>query len=1369
MRKVASCDTTSESSSEIQNSATEISTDSEFAHDDPTPTRETPKKIFDGFVTKTRGVGGNTYHQSQPKKVQVKSSMLQQPMNGRTPTSATRDIELKFTPLVTATPLIRKPAPSSLLFSRSNEGYALNRTQSTGGIATKVSLELKKKYLLGEVNPAGGIQKSGSASTLDSKFKSFHTNISDCQKLLRPAPEISASMQAFCTKLSERTSPLSPTFGLITKEKSSPNLNLSSELLGKTSSPKTEITKCVSASSIPEIIETNVINETEGRPRSPLHEKKIIVPVIDWFKMKQKRESDYVDSLSSDSDSDEVIVGRPHVITNIPRLEITDDSGAIVKDAEEIAFDSLNDSVNYNNRNSTNDVPKSIASERKTLNQPKILPDLENDAVLPDYHSALHTKPKITDEFDAKSLKDSSGRSSPSLNDDIGTTALTETELDDFEDVEYELISDIRALNSSNEQIREETVNLKIAGVTKGDDFGRDPKISEANKDAKPSSGIAECVNILSLNIDNIEFMDTGTEETSSDDNHVPKNNGYVQFHNEDDFAEDSLSPAMNIIETVNPMIETFNFNTEDTPSSQKLIDEERMDSSACDLKLASEIKLDKAKLVCDNEDDSILIVETGTTTEENTCSDSTVKNVTEKITALNEEQTNIPTPVMEEPPPTQTLNGKEGERTQKNGHQEDFTEFEEHCQRLQSKIEFGNVKDSLDIRRTRRRSKPDIAKPDLIQEEKDKAIVTGTKQDENINQSPTKLSRKEEIEKERSMNQKLVQEMVMNKMRAQNKSLERKKRVRNSFSPIRPFELSKSATVDLSPQTKNVPPLTTCATPDVLLSTITSPLQKSQSTILSDISPLKEKSPPTEEPKSESATYNLPDVSKTPTEMLFQTPRNPPRKESEEARKTAEKFKESARARCRLLSDEELGLSPEDKLIKLRQKVAQRKNRDSAEFDVRILDSIESLVINTDRRNSLHYSNDTLKRNTSFRRSKSGDAASTTTPNTELVAKLSIKANADERDQPMRTKSVSEISRFTHISTIDLNGDNSNVNICKSDPNLVMPNKKHHGKKPKDRERRKSITKMIAELFTKKKDSTNTSLTPSKSFLSRISPKNKNKSKSWLDLDLSKIDKIEDTTLKRTSISEINLRRDSDGNVSPPPIPPLPANYVRRHSLKDESSDAENDFRHDLSSCETLDRSDAPLASLSNYPSKKLNRSTRKTARQAQLKRHRTAQEIQRKLEETEVKTRELELRGVQVEKALRGESNGSFADEAKEESELLKEWFDLMRDRTELRRYEKELMVRAQELELEDRHARLQHDLRERLENDEPKTKEEMEIERDIIKEMMEIVAKRDSLINLLEEDRLRYFEEDRDFEEQILAKGIHLTPLVKTLSDK
>lgn len=41
-------------------------------------------------------------------------------------------------------------------------------------------------------------------------------------------------------------------------------------------------------------------------------------------------------------------------------------------------------------------------------------------------------------------------------------------------------------------------------------------------------------------------------------------------------------------------------------------------------------------------------------------------------------------------------------------------------------------------------------------------------------------------------------------------------------------------------------------------------------------------------------------------------------------------------------------------------------------------------------------------------------------------------------------------------------------------------------------------------------------------------------------------------------------------------------------------------------------------------------------------------------------------------------------------------------MKKRTELRRYEKELLIRAQEVQLEDRHERLQQELRERLADD-------------------------------------------------------------------
>lgn len=53
--QVASDESSSDSSSEIRNSATEISTDSEFAHDDPTPTREIPISGFND-INVTKGV-----------------------------------------------------------------------------------------------------------------------------------------------------------------------------------------------------------------------------------------------------------------------------------------------------------------------------------------------------------------------------------------------------------------------------------------------------------------------------------------------------------------------------------------------------------------------------------------------------------------------------------------------------------------------------------------------------------------------------------------------------------------------------------------------------------------------------------------------------------------------------------------------------------------------------------------------------------------------------------------------------------------------------------------------------------------------------------------------------------------------------------------------------------------------------------------------------------------------------------------------------------------------------------------------------------------------------------------------------------------
>uniref|UniRef100_A0AAR5PP91 BMERB domain-containing protein n=2 Tax=Dendroctonus ponderosae TaxID=77166 RepID=A0AAR5PP91_DENPD len=620
----------------------------------------------------------------------------------------------------------------------------------------------------------------------------------------------------------------------------------------------------------------------------------------------------------------------------------------------------------------------------------------------------------------------------------------------------------------------------------------------------------------------------------------------------------------------------------------------------------------------------------------------------------------------------------------------------------------------------------------------------------------PDVLYKKENIKKERDVNKKLIEEMVMNKMKAENKSLERKKRNRSNLSSLSP-SMPKPTPTDIVSQINRSNLSKTSnsyATPDLLSDSIP-PVDSSNdvfSTPMASFTPKSGSNRPLSvfstftdvrtlpaTPLTNPENFSMPDIRKNLFGDDFKTPKAPPRfNRPSDLVKTAEKMKETARARARLLSNEDLGLSPEEKISKLREKAIRKPHK-----DVHVQESIESLVLNTERRNSLLYSNDTLskKRNNSFKRSKSGDADA---------------AKAVEKGLSARPKSISEIPKNLSVSkSAEREQEESKKKICMSDPNLLDTSASKSKKKSKDRERRKSITKLIAGIFSKKSPSG----TGSKGLFAKLSPKSKEKSKSLTSLDLCKHETAIEEAKPRKSFSELNIKRREP---TPPPIPPLPANYTMKAT--DESSDGEvvESKMQDRSSCDTVDQSGNADASTAGKKSGK----ARRVSRQAQLKRHRMAQEIQRKLEETEVKTRELEQRGVEIEKALRGEDGGV---NVKDESDLLQEWFDLMRDRTELRRYEKELMVRAQEVELEDRHSRLQLELRERIGIKEHKTEEDLKSEQSIINEMMDIVAKRDALIAVLEADRLRYSHEDKDLEEQMLAKGLMLTPIEKTTPDK
>ncbi|KAM9229516.1 F-actin-monooxygenase MICAL3 isoform 2-T2 [Dugong dugon] len=217
----------------------------------------------------------------------------------------------------------------------------------------------------------------------------------------------------------------------------------------------------------------------------------------------------------------------------------------------------------------------------------------------------------------------------------------------------------------------------------------------------------------------------------------------------------------------------------------------------------------------------------------------------------------------------------------------------------------------------------------------------------------------------------------------------------------------------------------------------------------------------------------------------------------------------------------------------------------------------------------------------------------------------------------------------------------------------------------------------------------------------------------------------------------------------------------------------AELQLRHQLSISEDSDLSSDDILERSSQKSKReprtyteeelnakltrrVQKAARRQAKQEELKRLHRAQIIQRQLEQVEEKQRQLEERGVAVEKALRGEAGMGKKDDPK----LMQEWFKLVQEKNAMVRYESELMIFARELELEDRQSRLQQELRERMAvEDHLKTEKELSEEKKILNEMLDVVEQRDSLVALLEEQRLREKEEDKDLEAVMLSKGFSL----------
>ncbi|XP_041869712.1 F-actin-monooxygenase MICAL1 isoform X2 [Corvus kubaryi] len=151
-------------------------------------------------------------------------------------------------------------------------------------------------------------------------------------------------------------------------------------------------------------------------------------------------------------------------------------------------------------------------------------------------------------------------------------------------------------------------------------------------------------------------------------------------------------------------------------------------------------------------------------------------------------------------------------------------------------------------------------------------------------------------------------------------------------------------------------------------------------------------------------------------------------------------------------------------------------------------------------------------------------------------------------------------------------------------------------------------------------------------------------------------------------------------------------------------------------------------------YPTWK--RTLARRARESQVKRFCRAQAIQRRLEEIEVTFRELEQQGIKLEKLLRDE-NESLADQ---QTRWTNQLLYLVQKKNNLMSEESDLMIAVQELKLEEQQCQLDQKLRSYMNKQETlKTPEDEKAEQDILKQLLDVVNKRNVLIQMQEEKRL------------------------------